>query len=388
MSAKGAKSFYFRGYRFNGKVVSEFSIGTYRANVNDNNGDLTLAEARDKAREIIRTYRQGIDYARQQKADKARAVYEQANTLDDWHKRWLKTKEDKAPSTQRDYRGRYANWISPKLGKRSIVELSDNDQEIEALYNHIQKVRSPEMAKRCNVILNGIFTLARRKKMIKSNPTELAKEEIKPTEEKNYPAITTEHGDEAIGKLMVDIANINGEISTQYAFSLIPYLMLRPMNVVKLEWADIDFKRRIITISSDRMKTKGWHCVPYPTQVGDALAELREITGHQEYVLPGRSGEGHMCRDALSKALRAAGYQGIHVPHGFRSTASTWLNDNEYSPRAINKQMAHARGDKVERAYNRDYVEKYLDARREMLQDYADYLCRVKEQALQSLPSK
>lgn len=378
VSATGKKSFYFRGFRFNGQVVNEFSLGTYRVNDKDTSGDLTLAEAREKTREIIRTYRQGINYHQQQKELKAKAIFEQTNTLDDWFNRWIETKSDTAQSTQRDYRGRYAKWISPKIGRRSIVGLSEDDYEIEALYKHIQKQCSPEMAKRCDIILSGVFRLAKKKKIIRANPSDFARDEIKKTQQANFPAITSP---DEMGKLLLDIDNVKGIVSTKYAFKLIPYLMLRPDNLVNLKWSDVDFQQQIIFIDAERMKTDVEHCIPYPKQVTEILNELKDITGHGEYLLPNRQGKGHMHRDVLSKALRNMGYQGKHTPHGFRSSASTWLYDNHYYSYAIEKQLAHTEGSKVVKAYSRDYTLRYLDDRRKLLQDYANYLDVLRQNA-------
>ncbi|MBS9777906.1 MAG: tyrosine-type recombinase/integrase [Gammaproteobacteria bacterium] len=376
VSAKGAKSFYFRGYAFNGKKINEFSIGTYRKSAKDNSGDLTLAEARDKAREIIRTYRAGNDYHQQQKTDRLQAEYEQSNTLNDWFTRWIETKSDKAESTQKDYKGRYLKWVSPVMGKRPLTQVTID--EIENLYTKIQSQCSPEMAKRCHIILNGIYTLAIKKRITTNNPTQLAKDEIKTTQTGHFPAIVN---DNDIGELLLSMDNYKGYISTVYAYKLIPYLMLQPANLVALKWADIDFKERLTHIDGERMKTGYGHCIPYPHQVATALHELHEYTGQGEYLFPNRQGKNHISRDTLSKGLRGMGFAGKHTPHGFRSMATTWLYNQKYYSYAIEKQLAHTEPNKVVRAYSRDDVMRYIDDRRTMLQDWANHLDNLKQKA-------
>lgn len=373
VSPKGKKVFRLKGYRFNGKEINPITFGEFN---DGSKGYITLAQARDKARQAIIDYKSGIDHGQKLKADKLRAEYEQANTLDDWFSHWIATKSDRTPKDQQTYKGRYAKWIAPNYGRRPIGSITD--EEIENLYQHIQTACSSEMAKRCNIILNGIYKLARKKRIVDSNPTDTARDVIKVPKENHFPAIVD---DSAIGELLITMESY-GTVSTLYAFRLIPYLMLRPINLVSLMWTDIDFDRELISIDAKRMKTNHDHVIPYPKQVGDILKELHAYSGHGEYLLPNRQGKHHMHRDALSKGLRQMGYQGKHTPHGYRSMATTWLYNNRFYSYAIEKQLSHTEPNKVVKSYNRDDAMRYLDDRRKMLQAWADHLDSLREQAL------
>ena len=63
------------------------------------------------------------------------------------------------------------------------------------------------------------------------------------------------------------------------------------------------------------------------------------------------------------------------IEHGFRTTASTLLNEQGWSPDPIERQLSHAPRDKIRAVYNRA---QYLDERRRMMQSWADYLDTLK----------
>lgn len=87
-----------------------------------------------------------------------------------------------------------------------------------------------------------------------------------------------------------------------------------------------------------------------------------------------------MSENAITAALRRMGYDGDTMSwHGFRSMASTLLNEHGHNPDAIEAQLAHVQGSKVRAAYNRA---RYLDERRTMMQEWADYLDGLKAQAV------
>ena len=82
---------------------------------------------------------------------------------------------------------------------------------------------------------------------------------------------------------------------------------------------------------------------------------------------------------AVLNALRAMGYdKDTMSAHGFRALASTNLNELEYRVDFIEKQLSHAEGNSVRAAYNHA---EYLEQRRAMMQDWADWLDARREEA-------
>ena len=114
------------------------------------------------------------------------------------------------------------------------------------------------------------------------------------------------------------------------------------------------------------------HVVPLSRQAVAVLRAAHQISGTSELVFPRGRGELPIGINALSNLYRAAGLRGRHVPHGWRATFSTLMNDRRPLDRlAIDACLAHMPKDKVEAAYNRSVQ---LDLRRELLQIWADEL--------------
>ena len=121
------------------------------------------------------------------------------------------------------------------------------------------------------------------------------------------------------------------------------------------------------------MKMKEEPVGPVSRQALDILAVLKPITGVGRYLFPSaRSLARPMSENTVNAALRSMGYEkGTVTGHGFRATASTLLNELGFLPDIIERQLAHAERNKVKGAYNRA---SYLQERRAMMQQWADYL--------------
>ena len=123
------------------------------------------------------------------------------------------------------------------------------------------------------------------------------------------------------------------------------------------------------------MKMREVHIVPLSAQAVAILRELHPLTGHGRYVFPSArtpNGERCMSENAVLAALRRMGYGKDEMTgHGFRSMASTMLNEQGWHRDAIERQLAHAERNAVRAAYN--YAE-HLPERRRMMQAWADYL--------------
>jgi integrase len=125
------------------------------------------------------------------------------------------------------------------------------------------------------------------------------------------------------------------------------------------------------------MKMRREHLVPLSRQTVSILQELHPLTGSGRYVFPnGRIVSRPMSENAITAALRYMGYErGQMTAHGFRTLASTLLNERGWPPDAIERQLAHGERDEVRGAYNRA---EYLAERRRMMQAWADQLDRLR----------
>ena len=174
--------------------------------------------------------------------------------------------------------------------------------------------------------------------------------------------------------------NYRGHDVTRAALKLAPLVFVRPGELRHAEWADIDLDATEWRIPAEKMKMDRPHIVPLSTQAAEILKDIQPLMGGGRYVFPSaRTRARPMSDAALTNALRNMGYDGDEMTvHGFRSIASTRLNEMGWNRDAIERQLAHVEGDAVRGAYN--YAE-HLGERRRMVQAWADYLDGLRESA-------
>lgn len=162
--------------------------------------------------------------------------------------------------------------------------------------------------------------------------------------------------------------NYGGSTTVKNAGLVMLYSMLRTIEIRRMKWEYVDFEARTITFPKEMMKKKRIHIVPMSDQVFNILQEQRNIVGNREYVFPAIYQDGMLSATTLNKMLDYIGLSDV-TAHDFRATASTLLNEKDYDDKWIEKQLAHADGNKTRATYNHA---KYLESRRKMLQDWAD----------------
>jgi integrase len=154
-------------------------------------------------------------------------------------------------------------------------------------------------------------------------------------------------------------------------------VFVRPGELRAAEWKEFDLDAAEWRISAERMKMRAQHIVPLSRQALAILRDMQPVTGTGRFVFPSpRTAKRSLSDNGMLAALRRMGYeQGVLTVHGFRSTASTLLNEQGWNPDAIERQLAHSERDGVRAAYN--YAE-YLPERRKMMQAWSDYLDTLK----------
>lgn len=154
--------------------------------------------------------------------------------------------------------------------------------------------------------------------------------------------------------------------------------LLRTGELIDLRWSDVcldcgDADAPKITIPGERMKAGRDHAVPLSTQAVQVLPLLKQLSGKGQYVFPGTQGAATMSNMALLLMLKRMGYEGRMTGHGWRSVASTILNENGFNRDWIEMALAH-----VPQGVRHDYNKAlYLDQRRGMLQSWADHLDKL-----------
>jgi len=184
---------------------------------------------------------------------------------------------------------------------------------------------------------------------------------------------------EKLAPLLRMIDGYTGTLHVRCALQLAPLLFVRPGELRRAEWQDIDLDNAewkfFVT------KTKIPHIVPLARQAVTILQELHQLTGRGQYVFPNaRSNKRPMSDNAILAAMRRIGIGPEEMTgHGFRAVARTILDEVlGFRPDFIEHQLAHAVRDPNGRAYNRT---AHLEERRKMMQAWADYLDRLKRPA-------
>ncbi len=112
--------------------------------------------------------------------------------------------------------------------------------------------------------------------------------------------------------------------------------------------------------------------MPLSRQAIEVLRELQVLSGKRPYVFPNEHNPStFMSENTMLYALYRMGYHSRATGHGFRSTASTILNEHGFRADVIERQLAHSERNNVRAAYNHA---QYLPERREMMQWWADFL--------------
>jgi integrase len=170
-----------------------------------------------------------------------------------------------------------------------------------------------------------------------------------------------------------------GTIAVRCALRIAPLVFVRPGELRKAQWADMDLERAEWRYTVTKTDTP--HIVPLSKQALTILSELHPLTGRGRFVFPGaRTNARPMSDNAILAALRRMGIEKEEMSgHGFRAVARTILDEVlGVRPDFIEHQLAHAVRDPNGRAYNRT---AHLPERRRMMQQWADYLDTLKADA-------
>ena len=181
----------------------------------------------------------------------------------------------------------------------------------------------------------------------------------------------------AVGALLRAIDSYDGSFVTRCALRLAPLVFVRPGELRMAEWTEFNLDESEWRIPAARMKMRTHHYVPLATQAVEILRELEPLTGSGRFVFPGeRDRSRAMSNNTVNAALRRLGYSNTQMTgHGFRSMASTLLNEQGWHPDAIERQLAHQEPNEIRAAYN---YAKHLPERRRMMQAWANYLDGLK----------
>ena len=356
INPNGSKLWRHR-YRFNNRATM-MSLGPYPLV-----SLLEARQARDKNKQLLL---KGINP--KQIKDELKPPFKA--TFAEMFLKWInKNKNQWSIGYVEDTIQRSNNYLMPKLGKLPIEDIKSS--EIRNLLLKIQDTGKLDMLKKVKSILNGVFKYSVGMDIVKINPVrDLPNEIFERKAEKHYATITDP---KEIPWLLEKLVQHEGTYEVRAALVIAPHVFLRPSELTGLGWNEIDFDDKLIRVDKERMKTKKPHLVPMSHQIFKAFQNLRNVNIDSDYVFPtSRNTTKPITSDSLRLALRRAGIgKDKMTPHGFRSLASTRLNELGYKADLIEIQLSHLPTNKVRAAYNHA---EYLDERRLMMQEWSDYL--------------
>lgn len=243
------------------------------------------------------------------------------------------------------------DWLKPVIGHRPIGEIETH--ELLALLLKQEKDGKLETAKRTRAFASRVFRFAIATARAKDDPAIHLLGAVAAPNPTHHAAIVEPL---RAGELMRAIESYTGAPITRLALSLMPHVFVRPGEIRKAEWAEIDFEAKVWRIPARRMKKRREHVVPLSTQVLTLFKEVHELTGKEKMVFPAQGNPSRpMSENTANAALRRMGFAADEMSaHGFRAMASTLLNESgKWHPDAIERALAHKDSDKVRAAYHR-----------------------------------
>jgi integrase len=361
VTATGSKLWRFK-YRFDGREKL-LSFGSFP--------DVPLRVARDKRDEARRTLSaaEPMDPSAKRQAERAA----RADTFGLIAEEWLQTKRKVLTegTWQRDH-VQLTKVVGPSLGNRPIAGIEA--AELLTVLRRLEARGVRDTTHRVRAVVGRVFRYAIATGRAKHDISMDLRGALAPRATRNHPSITDPV---KVGELLRAIEGYEGQAATHAALRIAPYVFVRPGELRAAEWSEVDFDAAEWRIPGKRMKMGEQHIVPLARQAIAILRELQPLTSSGRYCFPALGpGVRPLSDNTLNAALRRLGYSGDeHTAHGFRSMASTLLNEQGWHPDLIELQLAHAERNKVRAAYNKA---QRLAERRTMMQAWADYIDGLK----------
>lgn len=348
VTPKGTKSFRLK-FRFDGKE-QVLTIGKYP--------HVSLSEARAMAETAKTQIAQGINPAAQKQAEKQQAQEAALNTFaavaKEWHR--VSTPRWKPHHAVRVWRYMETD-VLPHIGSLQLDEIRVSD--IQALLERVMARNVGNTAEKIRQWIGAVYEYAAQRELTERNPAKRLKgfvEKRETVHRRALPLSELEAFYQRLQEARIDHAN-------RIALLLLILTFPRSNELRGAQWGEIDFQAAVWTIPKERMKMKREHKIPLSAWSLELLHELHAITGQGTQLFPSRTKiGGYISENTLNKIIERIGFKELTTLHGFRSLASSTLNEKGFNPDAIELQLAHQPNDKIRAAYNRaDYWQERVE---------------------------
>lgn len=338
--------------------------------------DVTLAQAREAARQARAKVREGIDPIEEAKASQSqlRAAQASAITFEQCAIAYIEAKEGEWKNDKhgQQWRKTLETYAYPVIGSLYVrdIELA----HITAILSPIWKTKTVTASRlrgRIESVLNWAATNGYRKG---ENPARWrghlenlypAPNKIK--DEEHYPAVLVSQ----MGEFMDDLRSHEGMGAKALEFAALT--ASRSGEVRGAVWSEIDLDAKMWTVPKERMKGKVMHRKPLSEAAVELLLTVERMAG-SELVFTSPRG-GVLSDMTLSKLMQRMGYPDkdgrICVPHGLRSTFRDWASEHTaYAREVVESALAHGITDKTEAAYFRSEL---IEKRRRLMEEWSKY---------------
>lgn len=356
----GSKSWRL-DYRFGGKRKT-LTLGVYPS--------VGLADARQRREAARGLLGGGLDPSVQKRIGRAAEVAAAGNTFEVVANEFLSKMQldGRAEATVAKNRWMLVELASD-LAPRPIGDITS--AEVLAVLRRIERSGRVETALAMRAAIGRVFRYAIATARAQIDPTFPLRGALQRHVPTSHPAVTEI---KEVGGLMRAISGYKGWPSLRAVLMIQAYCFARPGETRMMEWSEVDTENAIWSIPAAKAKMRRPHDVPLSRQALEVIAEMRTLGGRPRFVFPSMmSGKQLLSENSMNSALRRMGYtHEQHTAHGFRSMASTLLNESRlFHPDVIETQLAHRDANTIRRIYNRA---TYWDDRVSMMQWWADFL--------------
>lgn len=375
ISPNGSKRWQLR-YSFQGQK-KKISFGPFP--------EVSLKSARAK-RDYARTMiADGIDPLHRRRTKKLEAKLASENTFAAVAREFIAKRANDGDKAICETTQKKTEWllslIEPKLGNVPVSQISA--PLLLSILVEVQDSGRRETAKRLRSFINRVLNYAIATSRAENNPAPALLGALSAPNTRHHPAVI-EPGD--LSDLLRALDTYRGYASTNAALKLSPHLFQRPGEIRTMKWVDLDFDKAIWTIPAGETKMRLEHRVPLSQQAISIIRSMEDVAAYSEYVFPSFNPKKPLSENAVNGALKRLGYGGIMTAHGFRTTASSLLNESrEFHPDAIERALAHQDGNAVRAIYNRT---QYWDERVRMMQWWSDKLDSLKKLTAKKAPAR
>ena len=355
----GAKLWRYR-YRIAGKE-NIFSIGEYPG--------VGLSDAREQHRKARGLVEQGIHPAHYRQAERLATYAANENTFEAVAREWI---SKKGINWSPYYKSQFENFLAgdmfPYVGKLPIRNVTA--AHLLKILQRVEERGANSVALLLRQWSSAIFRYAVATLRAETDPAAALIGAIHRPKVKHHKPLSRQD----ITDLAKGLDKFGGYRTTVIAIRLMLLTFVRTGELRKAEWPEFDLERAEWIIPKERMKMDELHIVPLSRQAVELIRELQTYTSGRRWLFPNyRNPQMCMCSTTINRALERMGLNGKDSigfsAHGFRATASTFLNESGYRSDVIERQLAHSERNKVRASYNQA---EYMDERRTMMQNWAD----------------